>query len=141
MFPGFQPQRTHVRYQTVDPVYNETFEFPNIPRVALSMKGAVLHLMVVDRDTITSNDFAGEVFLNLSDVRDMSKLLSIDFLPVHMLALKRFVNTQYSYQVLQQRTTWDKSAKSFVQMREKLSSGDLVENCQLRKISFCGLFG
>ncbi|XP_076363815.1 BAI1-associated protein 3-like isoform X2 [Tachypleus tridentatus] len=141
MFPGFQPQRTHVRYQTVDPVYNETFEFPNIPAVVLTMKGAVLHLMVVDRDTITSNDFAGEVFLNFSDVRDLSKFLSIDFLPVHMLALKRFVNTQYSYQVLQQRASWDKIAKSFVQMREKLSCGNMVENCQLRKRSFCGLFG
>ncbi|KJH42394.1 C2 domain protein [Dictyocaulus viviparus] len=57
--------KTRVVSKTLNPIFDETFEFhisPNLPNCAM------LHFTVMDHDYLRSNDFAGEAFLELADV-------------------------------------------------------------------------
>ncbi|KAG1660698.1 Protein unc-13 D [Nymphon striatum] len=88
-----------------------------LPKPFFKTPGAVLRLSVKDFDKIGTNDFAGEILLNLSQASDMSKVTSVDFLPAHMLPLKRPVETGGAFQALKDRRKWDKEAKVFIRKR------------------------
>ncbi|CEF60676.1 C2 domain and Munc13 homology 1 domain and Mammalian uncoordinated homology 13, domain 2 and Mammalian uncoordinated homology 13, subgroup, domain 2-containing protein [Strongyloides ratti] len=64
-FPTQAPTKTKVVSKSLNPIFNETFEFPiqgNQPPCAM------IHFIVMDHDFLRSNDFAGEAFLELSEV-------------------------------------------------------------------------
>ncbi|XP_067141178.1 protein unc-13 homolog D-like [Centruroides vittatus] len=135
MFPGFRPQRTKTLYQIQDPVWDETF--CNLPSTILSMKGAVVHFMIMDKDTVSS-DFTGEFFVKLESILDMSKLASIDFLPVQMIPLKHYTNEQNTFYVIEKRSSWDKHSKLFMQTRVKyLREEQHNRSCSAKKITCC----
>ncbi|VDL76863.1 unnamed protein product [Nippostrongylus brasiliensis] len=65
-FPTQAVSKTRVVSKTLNPIFDETFEFhipPKLPPCAM------LHFTVMDHDYLRSNDFAGEAFLELTDVR------------------------------------------------------------------------
>lgn len=123
MFPGFKMQRTRIIYQTLDPVWDENFVFANLPSSILTIKGAVLHFRVMDKDTVTS-EFTGEFFVRLETLPDMSRLTSIDFLPVQMIPLKNYTNDQNTFRIIEKRSSWDKHSKLFMQTRVKFLRED-----------------
>ncbi|RCN53543.1 hypothetical protein ANCCAN_00036 [Ancylostoma caninum] len=64
-YPNQVVSKTRVVSKTLNPIFDETFEFhipPKLPPCAM------LHFTVMDHDYLRSNDFAGEAFLELADV-------------------------------------------------------------------------
>uniref|UniRef100_A0AC35U571 C2 domain-containing protein n=1 Tax=Rhabditophanes sp. KR3021 TaxID=114890 RepID=A0AC35U571_9BILA len=64
-FPTQLPTKTKVVSKSLNPIFNETFEFhisSNQPPCAM------IHFIVMDHDFLRSNDFAGEAFLELNEV-------------------------------------------------------------------------
>ncbi|GMR60748.1 hypothetical protein PMAYCL1PPCAC_30943, partial [Pristionchus mayeri] len=64
-YPNQQSFKTKVVSKTLNPVFDESFEFlipPVLPPAAM------LHFTVMDYDYLRSNDFAGEAFLELAEV-------------------------------------------------------------------------
>ncbi|KAK3103339.1 hypothetical protein FSP39_018605 [Pinctada imbricata] len=124
MFACNKSQKTKVMEQTLNPVFNTTFQFPNVPKDYLSVRGAVLVLSVLDRDHIGSDDFAGEVILNLSSISAISMTETVESRPALVLPIKRPAAVHKgAYQVIRERMSWDKSAKLFVQERQKFIDG------------------
>ncbi|KAI6187857.1 Protein unc-13-like protein D [Aphelenchoides besseyi] len=64
-FPLLSTAKTKVVSKCLNPIFDETFEFhiaPKLPPCAL------VHFVVMDHDMFRSNDFAGEAFLDLTEV-------------------------------------------------------------------------
>ncbi|KAL3076442.1 hypothetical protein niasHT_039931 [Heterodera trifolii] len=64
-FPDQPRLKTKVVNANLNPVFGETFEFhipPYLPQSAL------VHFVIMDHDFLKANDFAGEAFLDLSEV-------------------------------------------------------------------------
>ncbi|OWF46560.1 protein unc-13 homolog D-like isoform X1 [Mizuhopecten yessoensis] len=120
MFGHHKPQKTRVVEKSLNPVFNATFQFPNIPQEFLTTKGAVVLLSVLDHDHIGQDDFAGEVVLHLSGIERINMSETVDAKPVVMMAVKRSVTpTQGPYKVLMERMSWDRSAKNYVMERRR----------------------
>ncbi|XP_022345409.2 protein unc-13 homolog D-like isoform X2 [Crassostrea virginica] len=120
MFGHNKPQRTKVIDQTLNPVFNTTFQFPNVPREYLSVRGAVLLLSILDHDKIGSDDFAGEIAIHLSSISPMEMSTTVDSKPAVMLPIKRPTShTEGPYKVLVERSSWDKTAKLFITDRRR----------------------
>ncbi|KAL5016347.1 hypothetical protein ScPMuIL_005936 [Solemya velum] len=120
MFGHVKPQRTRVIDKTLNPVFNTTFQFPNIPKQYLSVRGTVILCSVMDHDKFTSDDFAGEVMLPLPSITEIGMDYTVDSQPVVMLPLRHPVKpTHGPFQVLRERT-WDKSLKPFLSSRLKI---------------------
>jgi len=64
-FPDQPIAKTRIVYKTLNPHFDETFEFHIPPRLPPS---AMLRFTVMDHDYLTSNDFAGEAYLDLTEV-------------------------------------------------------------------------
>ncbi|XP_052132967.1 BAI1-associated protein 3 [Frankliniella occidentalis] len=67
MFPHCAEQTTHVHKKTLNPVFDECFEF-SVTLEQCRSEGAMILFTVMDHDVLTANDFAGEAFLALSSV-------------------------------------------------------------------------
>ncbi|XP_061162989.1 protein unc-13 homolog D-like isoform X2 [Saccostrea echinata] len=120
MFGHNKPQKTKVVEQTLNPVFNTTFQFPNVPREYMSVRGAVLLLSILDHDKIGSDDFAGEVAIHLSSISPMEMSTTVDSKHAIMLPIKRPTRqTQGPYKVLVERSNWDKTAKLFITDRRR----------------------
>ncbi|KAL3858511.1 hypothetical protein ACJMK2_013096 [Sinanodonta woodiana] len=118
IFNTSKPQQTHVVEKTCNPVYNTTFSFPNTPKERLKKEGTVILLTVLDRDQIGSDDFAGEIVLRLSSIPCIKMHETVDSTPVVMMPVKRPSHPhEGAFQVLQERISWDKMAKAFVNER------------------------
>ncbi|XP_069958195.1 BAI1-associated protein 3 isoform X2 [Cherax quadricarinatus] len=67
LFPGSAPQQTNVHKKTLNPLFDECFEFPATLESCQS-EGAMILFTVMDHDVITCNDFGGEAFLSLNTI-------------------------------------------------------------------------
>nr|KAG5690120.1 hypothetical protein BaRGS_003443 [Batillaria attramentaria] len=120
-----KPQKTKVIGQTLQPVFNTTFQFPNVPKEYLTQKGTVLLLSVFDYDRLKSDDFAGEIVIPLMNMSEISMNKTVEDMPVIMMPLKRPTkNADGPFGVLQDRITWDRLCKTFVQERLKLMQSE-----------------
>ncbi|VVC39810.1 Mammalian uncoordinated homology 13, subgroup, domain 2,Mammalian uncoordinated homology 13, domain 2,C2 [Cinara cedri] len=90
MFPYTAEQYTDVKKKTLNPLFDECFEF------AVSMdqcryESAMILFTVMDHDVITSNDFAGEAFLSLNSIpgvleplpHDINAIDRVDLILMH----------------------------------------------------------
>ncbi|GFQ87045.1 BAI1-associated protein 3, partial [Trichonephila clavata] len=116
LFPNQIPLKsTPVTEDSDNPVFNQFFQFSNLPAKILSIKGAVVQVLVLNQD----KSYSAEAVLLLKQVQNMSGFASLEFLPVYLMALKKFDMSQISYQVLKNRSRWDKNAKLFINSRNK----------------------
>ncbi|XP_034249414.1 BAI1-associated protein 3 [Thrips palmi] len=67
LFAHCLEQTTHVHKKTLNPVFDECFEF-SVTLEQCRSEGAMILFTVMDHDVLTANDFAGEAFLALSSV-------------------------------------------------------------------------
>ncbi|XP_050430779.1 BAI1-associated protein 3 isoform X2 [Adelges cooleyi] len=77
MFPYSAEQYTEVKKKTLNPLFDECFEFA----VSLDQcrhESAMILFTVMDHDVITANDFAGEAFLSLNSIPGVSAPLPHD---------------------------------------------------------------
>ncbi|XP_025193246.1 BAI1-associated protein 3 isoform X2 [Melanaphis sacchari] len=90
MFPNSAEQYTDVKKKTLNPLFDECFEF------AVSMdqcryESAMILFTVMDHDVITSNDFAGEAFMSLNSIpgvlaplpHDINAIDKVDLILMH----------------------------------------------------------
>lgn len=120
MFGHLKPQKTRIIEQTLNPVFNTAFQFPNIPKDYLHIQGAVVLLCVMDYDKIGHDDFAGEVVIHLSSIPKITMSETVDSTSVIMMALQRpSAKMQGPFKVLSERKSWDKTAKAFLAERKK----------------------
>ncbi|XP_015930526.2 uncharacterized protein [Parasteatoda tepidariorum] len=116
MFPNHVPLKTAIVTEDLDnPVFNELFQFSKLPTKVLSVKGAVVQVHVLNQDS----SYSAEAVLLLKQVQNMSGFTSLEFLPVYLMPLKKFEMSEISFQVLESRSRWDKSAKHFINSRMK----------------------
>uniref|UniRef100_A0A0N4Z372 C2 domain-containing protein n=1 Tax=Parastrongyloides trichosuri TaxID=131310 RepID=A0A0N4Z372_PARTI len=64
-FSNLTSLKTKVVSKSLNPIFNETFEFQIPPNQSPC---AMIHFVVMDHDFLRSNDFAGEAFLELNEV-------------------------------------------------------------------------
>ncbi|RNA33758.1 BAI1-associated 3 [Brachionus plicatilis] len=67
VFINCEKKSTSVVKKSLNPTYNETFEFQLAERY-LSQPGHVIHFTIMDHDIVWTNDFEGEAFLELNSV-------------------------------------------------------------------------
>lgn len=99
-------------------------------------------MSVLDYDHVGLDDFAGEVVMHLSSVSKISMSETVDSRPVVMMAVKRPpLPHQGPYQVLTERSSWDKSAKMFLTERKRFIYKQPVRTDKQSKIfNFFSLF-
>lgn len=116
LFPNQIPLKSSLVTEDFDnPVFNQFFQFSNLPAKILSIKGAVVQVLVLNQD----KSYSAEAVLLLKQVQNMSGFASLEFLPVYLMSLKKFDMSEISYQVLKNRSRWDKNAKLFINSRNK----------------------
>ncbi|TMS36235.1 hypothetical protein L596_003449 [Steinernema carpocapsae] len=64
-YPTQPVSKTKVVSKSLNPIFDETFEFHIPPKIPT---GGMVHFVVMDHDFLRSNDFAGEAFLDLTEV-------------------------------------------------------------------------
>ncbi|KAL8571486.1 hypothetical protein ACOMHN_001248 [Nucella lapillus] len=121
IFNVHKPQKTRVMGQTLQPVFNTTFQFPNVAREYLSTQGAVAVLSVYDYDRLKRDDLAGEVVLPLASFPALGPGRRVEHVPVVMMPLKYpDPHPPPSFAVLCDRQAWDGLSKSFVKERSRV---------------------
>ncbi|XP_052799209.1 protein unc-13 homolog D-like [Mya arenaria] len=120
LFGFSRSQKTHIIKQNLNPVFNVTFQFPNIPREALKQSGSCILLSVFDHDHIGRDDFAGEVVIPLTFLKKVGMAeRSMDRMPAIIMPLKRPKKPNNGpYKILSLRE-WDKVAKKFIVERNR----------------------
>ncbi|GIX92074.1 BAI1-associated protein 3 [Caerostris darwini] len=93
----------------------DCFARTNLPSEVLSIKGAVVQVLVLNED----KSYSAEAVLLLKSVQNMSGFISLEFLPVYLMPLKKFDISHIAYQILENRSRWDKNAKLFTNSRNK----------------------
>lgn len=118
LFPTYYPLKTFPVTEDLDnPVFNDSFKFSKLPADVLNVKGAAVQVLVFNQDY----SYSAEAILLLNQVQNMSGIVSLEFLPVYLMPLRKFDMSHISYQVLENRSRWDKNAKVFINKRAKLS--------------------
>lgn len=123
VFPHVPTEQTRIVKKTLNPSFEETFEFSVTPEQC-KRRGAVLVLTVMDHDYVFQNDFAGEVYIQLCDIpgingEDVSGYESVSFMTKPLIHPKPKDISALS--VLSKRI-WDEDAIAFVKKRTKLES-------------------
>ncbi|XP_055954856.1 BAI1-associated protein 3 [Patella vulgata] len=137
VFPNIQVQTTKVVKKTLNPLFEETFEFTINP-IQCQRHGATLLFTVMDHDLVFQNDFAGEAYLSMAEIPGVDGLevsgyeaLSIVSLPLmhpkhkgmaEEDKRKKKLNRTSNHAALEilGRRTWDKDAQDFVKKRNKV---------------------
>ncbi|XP_075979118.1 BAI1 associated protein 3 [Anticarsia gemmatalis] len=117
IFPKAQEQSTNVQKKTLNPVWDECFEF-TVSLDACRHAGAALALSVWDRDVLTADDFAGEAFVALARVPGVHSHSAPDPLrPLELPLMQLHDRNHPILQILESRTT-DKLAMDFVKKQK-----------------------
>ncbi|CAH2039629.1 unnamed protein product, partial [Iphiclides podalirius] len=117
LFPKAHEQSTNVQKKTLNPVWDECFEFA-VSLEACRSPQATLALSVWDRDVLTADDFAGEAFISLSRVPGVNSHAPPDPLrPVELPLMQLHDRSHPILQILESRTT-DKMAMDFVKKQK-----------------------
>ncbi|CAG4947849.1 unnamed protein product [Parnassius apollo] len=117
LFPKSHEQSTHVQKKTLNPVWDECFEFA-VSLEACRSPQAALALSVWDRDVLTADDFAGEAFISLSRVPGVNSHAPPDPLrPIELPLMQLHDRSHPILQILESRTT-DKMAMDFVKKQK-----------------------
>ncbi|CAD5215790.1 unnamed protein product [Bursaphelenchus okinawaensis] len=110
-FPNLQVGKTKVVSKSLNPIFDETFEFivpPKLPSCA------IIHFVVMDHDLFRSNDFAGEAFLDLHEVPGFGTAgVSNTLKQFNLVLIHSSTKNQGALDVLESRKE-DKDAQDFV---------------------------
>ncbi|CAM4874974.1 unnamed protein product [Rotaria socialis] len=119
LYPHIEKQQTTVIKKTLNPQFNEKFEF-RLTEKECNLSGGIVHFIVMDHDLMWSNDFEGEAFLEIwkitginNDNRAIDELKQIELALTHPKVVRSRI-----IEILEQRTT-DKVAVDFVRRRRE----------------------
>ncbi|CAF1066209.1 unnamed protein product [Adineta ricciae] len=119
LYPHIEKQQTSIIKKTLNPQFNEKFEF-RLTEKECGLSGGIVHFVVMDHDLMWSNDFEGEAFLEISkitgvnhDNRMVDELKQIELALTHPKVLRSRI-----IEILEQRIN-DKTAVEFVRRRRE----------------------
>ncbi|XP_064617037.1 BAI1-associated protein 3-like [Liolophura sinensis] len=121
IFPGVQIQQTKVIKKTLNPDFDERFEFSIHPDQC-AFHGSCIVFTVMDHDIMFQNDFAGEAFLSLREIPgvDGEEVTGYDALHEIQLPLAQPKHKENgAFEILLART-FDKEAQDFAKKRAKV---------------------
>ncbi|XP_072156728.1 BAI1-associated protein 3 isoform X1 [Bemisia tabaci] len=125
LFPYCSEQLTNVQKKTLNPLFDECFEF-SVTLEQCRTDGAMLAFTVMDHDVLTANDFAGEAFLSLGSIPGVTSAGSSDnFHGLKHVELCLMHQKNKNHPVLQalEVRTWDKVAQEFVKKQKPRIAG------------------
>ncbi|PAV70519.1 hypothetical protein WR25_19405 [Diploscapter pachys] len=109
-YPNVAVAKTKVVSKTLNPIFDETFEFQIPPKLAPC---AMIHFTVMDHDYLRSNDFAGEAFLELADVPGFAASGGTTLRQFNLILIQPVSNSKDIVEVLTSRKE-DKEAIEFL---------------------------
>ncbi|XP_065084471.1 BAI1-associated protein 3 isoform X2 [Ochlerotatus camptorhynchus] len=77
LFSHCSEQQTNVHKKTLNPVFDECFEFSVTPD-QLQAEAAMIVFTVMDHDVLTANDFAGEAFVALNTIPGVASTFNMN---------------------------------------------------------------
>ncbi|XP_048487474.1 BAI1-associated protein 3 [Plutella xylostella] len=117
LFPKAHDQSTNVQKKTLNPIWDECFEF-GVSLESCRSGHAALSLSVWDRDVLTADDFAGEAFVSLARIPGVNSHAPPDPLrPLELPLMQLHDRNHPILQILESRTT-DKLAMDFVKKQK-----------------------
>lgn len=121
IFPNITVQKTQIIKKTLNPIFDELFEFPVSPEQC-KHRGAAIQFVVMDHDFMFQNDIGGEAYLPLSEIPGVSGGEVTGFEALNILSMPLLHprhKERGTFNVLKGRT-WDKEAQDFVKKRLKM---------------------
>ncbi|XP_065210917.1 BAI1-associated protein 3 isoform X2 [Planococcus citri] len=126
LFPNCLEQTTNVQKKTLNPFFDECFEF-SVTLEQCRVAGAMILFTVMDHDVLTANDFAGEAFLALSSIPGVNSACNADnFHGLKHVDLPLMHQKNKNHPILQilESRTWDKLAQDFVKKQKPRIAGN-----------------
>lgn len=120
VFPNCSEQTTNVQKKTLNPFFDECFEF-SVTLEQCRVPGAMILFTVMDHDVLTANDFAGEAFLALGSIPGVNSTCNADnFHGLKHVDLPLMHQKNKNHPILQilESRTWDKAAQDFVKKQK-----------------------
>ncbi|XP_021695608.1 BAI1-associated protein 3 isoform X2 [Aedes aegypti] len=77
LFSHCSEQQTNVHKKTLNPVFDECFEF-SVTQEQCQAEVAMIVFTVMDHDVLTANDFAGEAFLALNNIPGVARTFNMN---------------------------------------------------------------
>ncbi|ETN63965.1 munc13-4 [Anopheles darlingi] len=123
VFSHCSEQQTNVHKKTLNPVFDECFEF-SVTQEQCQVEAAMIVFTVMDHDVLTANDFAGEAFLALTNIPGVASnfnMNSIDnfnsLAPIELPLLEMKDKNHPILQILEGRVN-DKNAMDFLRKQK-----------------------
>ncbi|XP_066902110.1 BAI1-associated protein 3 isoform X2 [Halyomorpha halys] len=120
VFPHCSEQVTNVQKKTLNPFFDECFEF-SVTLEQCKSESAMIAFTVMDHDVLTANDFAGEAFLSLSSIPGVTGSSSVEnFHGLKHVDLPLMHQKNKNHPILKtlETRTWDKMAQDFVKKQK-----------------------
>ncbi|CAF2732913.1 unnamed protein product [Rotaria sp. Silwood2] len=119
--------RTITIKRTLDPEFNQLFQWYRLPLNIVHRPGAVLRLSVWDEDIVKEDDFIGECFVPLTNIESLKNRASIRDVPVSEVRLRRQNKHAQPkvYELIRNRAKFDQEAALFLKQRTRaMESGN-----------------
>ncbi|CAG9835482.1 unnamed protein product [Diabrotica balteata] len=122
MFPLCSTQQTNVHKKTLNPNFDECFEF-SVSLEQCRRPDTMIGFTVMDHDVITANDFAGEAFLSLGNIPGVADIgTGVEnfhgLKPVELILMQQHQRNHPILQILEYRSG-DKVAAEFVKKQKQ----------------------
>ncbi|KAL7869518.1 hypothetical protein AOLI_G00135060 [Acnodon oligacanthus] len=119
VFPQVEPRYTKIKNCDLNPLFEESFEFP-VTLEQCQSAGACLLVTVLDHDTLRSDDFEGEAFLSLKAVPGVAGGGAPNPTPaqIRLPLLHPKPNSEATLKLLEARKG-DREAQAFVKLRRQ----------------------
>ncbi|XP_039285685.1 BAI1-associated protein 3 isoform X2 [Nilaparvata lugens] len=120
VFAHCAEQTTNVQKKTLNPLFDECFEF-SVTLSQCRSEGAMIAFTVMDHDVLTANDFAGEAFLSLGSIPGVNSACNADnFHGLKQVELFLMHQKNKFHPILQtlESRNWDKQAQDFVKKQK-----------------------
>ncbi|XP_072098744.1 protein unc-13 homolog D isoform X2 [Mobula birostris] len=122
VFPLVEAKTTKCKYNDLNPLFDESFEFSDVTPEQCRTEGACLLLTVFDHDTLLSDDLEGEAYFPLQDIPGLDstdETITISKVPQTRLALGHPKRKEDIILKLLEARKGDRDALAFIKMRKQ----------------------
>ncbi|XP_051889315.1 LOW QUALITY PROTEIN: protein unc-13 homolog D [Pristis pectinata] len=122
VFPLVEGKTTKCKYNDLNPLFDESFEFSDVTPEQCRTEGACLLLTVFDHDTLLSDDLEGEAYFPLQDIPGLDSIeetFNISKVPQTRLTLGHPKPNEDNILKLLEARKADRDAQAFIKIRKQ----------------------